>query len=149
MPFSIKIWNMLNNSVKNSPTLEIFKKQIKPYREHNVLYYYGRRWLNIHHARLRLGCSKLNYDLCYNLRVKDSPTCSCGHRFETAEHFLISCPSYDLLRVGLQKLLHNTANLQLMLCFCMETAKLTLKEIKLFLMQYLNLNTWKNQEDLT
>ena len=96
---------MLNNSVKNSPTLEIFKKQIKPYREHNVLYYYGRRWLNIHHARLRLGCSKLNYDLCYNLRVKDSPTCSCGHRFETAEHFLISCPSYDLLRVGLQKII--------------------------------------------
>ena len=49
---------------------------------------------------MRIGCSKLNYDLCYNLHVKDDPSCTCGALVEDANHFFL-CPNYDNLRLEL------------------------------------------------
>ena len=83
-------------------TLTSFKSQLhKAYKETNVLYYYGYRWAAVHHARLRIGCSKLKYDLCYNLHVVNDPQCSCGADIEDAQHFFLYCPNYNDIRVAL------------------------------------------------
>ena len=45
------------------------------------------------------GCSKLNYDLVFNLHLPDiEPKCACGAKHETAKHFFLICPNYSLLR---------------------------------------------------
>ena len=41
---------------------------------------------------MRIGCSKLNSDLCYNLYVIDNPACPCGANMEDAKHFFMVCP---------------------------------------------------------
>ena len=52
----------------------------------------------IHYCRLRLGCSKLNSDLCNNLFVKDSANCMCGNICENASHYLLYCPLFAAQR---------------------------------------------------
>ena len=101
-PTSARVWNELSLQIKSSKTLDQFKTNIKQNKdEANILYYYGERWPSIHHARLRLGCSKLNYDLCYNLKVIDNPCCTCGAETENAFHFFMQCPNYFELRLNL------------------------------------------------
>ena len=73
-PRAIKLWNNLSYHAKNSVGVAEFKialhqNQIFP----NVLYYYGERWASVHHARMRMGCSKLHSDLCLRLHVIDNP----------------------------------------------------------------------------
>ena len=63
-----------------------------------VLYYFGQRWPSVHHARMRIGCSKLNHDLYSNLHVRDNPSCDCGANCENAEHFFLQCPMFTLPR---------------------------------------------------
>ena len=103
LPMAITLWNKLGYETRQSKTLETFKSKLEnPHKIANVLFYYGKRWPSIHHARLRIGCSKLNYDLCFNLHIPDTdPRCSCGARFENAEHFLMYCPNYGILRTQL------------------------------------------------
>ena len=48
----------------------------------------------MHHARLRVGCSKLNGDLYYNLYANVEPDCLCGYPLEDAEHYLVQCPLF-------------------------------------------------------
>ena len=43
---------------------------------------------------MRIGCSKLNSDLCNNLHVIDSPQCQCGEPFETTYHYFMECQRY-------------------------------------------------------
>ena len=78
-----------------SPSVESFKTCLKEdYPQANVLYYYGQRWPQVHHARMRLNCSKLKADLFYHLHVEDSPRCECGNPVEDVDHFLLKCPIY-------------------------------------------------------
>ena len=64
------MWNKLPLHVRNIQTLEEFKLEIKPStKEKNILYYYGKRWPCVHHSLMRIGCSKLKFDLCNNLHV--------------------------------------------------------------------------------
>ena len=58
--------------------------------ELQVLYYYGERWPSVHHARMRVGCSKLNNDLFSSLHVTDSPAYACVTLYEYAGHFIPS-----------------------------------------------------------
>ena len=103
-PRAINLWNAIPNAIRSQPSLSAFKAKVRPTRDcTNALYYYGQRWPSVHHSRLRMGCSKLNFDLCYSLHVKDDPSCRCGARFETASHFLIECPLYTKERENLQK----------------------------------------------
>ena len=45
-----------------------FLSQIKDNsNDWTVLFFYDERWPPIYHARMRIGCSKLNYHLCCNL----------------------------------------------------------------------------------
>ena len=104
LPTAITLWNKLGHETRELKTLEAFKSKLKAsHKIANVLFFYGKRWPSIHHARLRIGCSKLNYDLCFNLHIPDTdPSCSCGARYENAEHFLMYCPNYEILRTQLK-----------------------------------------------
>ena len=124
IPFSIRLWNSTPEDVKNADSFNKFKSLISSTSSKNPLYYYGKRWSNIHHARLRLGCSGLNYDLFNNLHVVTTPFCSCGIRVnETAYHYLMVCRKYiteredmknkimPLTEFKFQTLLHGDNNL--------------------------------------
>ena len=67
-----------------------------------IHYYYGQRWANVHHSRMRIGCSGLNYDLHTNLHVINSPSCRCGAPQETANHYFMECILYDDQRLELR-----------------------------------------------
>ena len=77
--------------------LSIFKHRLNLNMQTPPVYYsVGCRLGQILHSRLRLECSSLNYDL-HRKSIVEHPYCACGE-IETAKHFLLSCPSYDLLR---------------------------------------------------
>ena len=102
LPKAINLWNDLSISIRKIPTLELFKTHLKKkMKESNILYFYGQRWPSVHHARLRVGCSKLNFDLCKHLHVINYQTCSFGYKKEDAYHFFIKCPKFNDLRTDL------------------------------------------------
>ncbi len=106
---SVPLWNKLPLNVRQLPTLNRFKSAITNKERCNTLYYYGKRWPSIHHARIRLGCSKLRDDLYRNLHVAESSQCACGYHMENAYHFFIECSNYSDLR---QKLFNAKS------CYC-------------------------------
>jgi len=108
-PSSIKLWNALQINVQTLPSYKSFKDHLKSQVDPpNELYYYGERWPSVHHARMRIGCSKLNNDLCYNLHVVNNPTCECGAPVEDAYHYFFQCPNYQAIRLIL---LHTVSNI--------------------------------------
>jgi hypothetical protein len=96
-PDTIRKWNLLDNEIKHLPTYEVFKETLNKlkYSVPEILYY-GARWASVHHARLRLGCSKINHHLFSNLHVVQSPACECGADIEDPIHFLFICPLFDI-----------------------------------------------------
>ena len=98
-PYAIKMWNALPHEQRDITDFLGFKQAIKPQKLTNELFYYGERWQSVHHARLRIGCSKLNSHLCSNLRVIDSESCECSALKEDPFHFLFLCPLYDEMRI--------------------------------------------------
>ena len=101
-PSVIKEWNMLPVDIRELPNLSIFKRKLKlrfPSPTKTVWFGVGERYYNVHHARLRLGCSKLKAHLHFNLHVEDDPSCRCGHTSEDAYHYFCICPLYDRQRV--------------------------------------------------
>ena len=101
-PIAVRLWNSLTVTTRDSPSLAHFKTILyKDIDVCNVLFYYGERWASVHHARIRMRCSKLNADLCYKLHVLDNPACSCGHPLEDCNHFFMWCANYNDLRVTL------------------------------------------------
>ena len=103
IPRAIRLWNRLPADCREAPTLLSFARKLKQDgTTSNPLYNYGDRLPAAHHARLRMGCSALNYDLCYNLHVKDQPGCRCGAPLETSYHYLMECPLYKDAREALQ-----------------------------------------------
>ena len=109
IPYASTLWNSLDENIRNALTLTQFKKllymdQYKPVK----LYFFGERLPAIHHARLRLGCSGLNHDLCCNLHVIPSSICKCGFPNENAEHFLLQCPAYQRERSLMIDIIQNS-----------------------------------------
>ena len=85
-PRVIALWNDLTVEARFRDSTDAFKKQFAiEYTDLQILYYYGKCWPSIHHARMRIGCSKLNSDLCHNLHVIEDPSCRCGAPLENAE----------------------------------------------------------------
>ena len=100
LPKTIREWNELSPVVRNSPSLPSFKNKIHGvHSKSNPLYNVGGRKQQINHARLRLGCSSLNFDL-YRRNIVETDLCACGS-VETANHFLLHCPSYRTARDSL------------------------------------------------
>jgi hypothetical protein len=122
-PAAVRIWNDLSDTIKNSPSVASFKRSyLKDFRRPTVnpLFYRGERRMAVFHSRMRIGCSKLNSDLCNRLHVIESPTCTCPAGVdETAEHFLLSCPKYlaerQIMLNSLAQLNHVNPNLNLLL----------------------------------
>ncbi len=103
-PSTVRDWNALPLELRNSLSLHSFNVSL-----HYLFspppktpwYGQGDRFLDIHHTRMRLGCSKLKAHLFYNLHVVDSPFCACGPLNEDASHYFLHCPLYDQQRITL------------------------------------------------
>ncbi len=94
LPSTIRDWNSLPESTRYAPTISSFKYRLnKDTSKSSPLFNVGTRKDQILHARLRMSCSSLNYDL-YRKSIIDSPLCTCGAP-ETVSHFLISCRQYQ------------------------------------------------------
>ncbi len=93
LPSAIRDWNALQENIRNAPTLVAFKSLInKNVVKSSPLFDVGCRRGQIFHARLRLSCSSLNFDL-FRKSIIDFPLCACGAQ-ETVDHFLLKCPRY-------------------------------------------------------
>jgi hypothetical protein len=93
-PRMSSIWNTLDTSVRNSPTLSAFKSKLQSITfTSNPLYYYGRRDANIFLARLRMNCSSLNWHL-FNNHVAEHSRCACGAPVEDPNHYFFECPHF-------------------------------------------------------
>ena len=102
-PSTIKLWNSLANEIRNQATLGLFKKALvlKYQKVKRLWFNAGSRFANIHHARMRIGCSMLKAHLFYNLFVEDNPFCKCGHTCEDPQHFFFDCRLYAQQRTDL------------------------------------------------
>ena len=104
IPEGTRMWNSLDLITREIKEFSIFKSEInKKFTESksNSLYYRGERLQNIHHARLRMGCSKLNSHLYNNLHVIDNPQCACGYVSEDVIHYFLHCPLFAAQRIVL------------------------------------------------
>lgn len=110
IPTGIRQWNNLAAEIKLLSTVHTFKQHIRT-KSRTLLFYYGKRWPSIHHTRMRIGCSKLNYDLCSNLHVINDMSCLCGSPIENASHFFFTCPLFIIERVKLMQSLPNMPDL--------------------------------------
>ena len=98
-PYCIRMWNKVEKDIRDKPTLNTFKSSFKRKKKfYKKLFYLGERWPAIQHARLRIGCSKLNAHLCDNLHVIESSQCVCGYPVEDPYHFFFICPCFNAQR---------------------------------------------------
>lgn len=89
--------NYLNLAeIQQASSVQNFKKLVQNLNKASPIppyYYLGPRNLQIHHTRLRTGCSSLNAHL-FSKNIVDSPVCSCGEN-ETTQHFLFECKHFS------------------------------------------------------
>ena len=75
-----------------------FKRSLLLSNSIEVPTYYvtGSRIAQVLHTRLRTNCSALNLTL-FQRNLIESPLCQCGE-VESAEHYLMTCNRYTLIR---------------------------------------------------
>ena len=101
-PRTLSLWNKLDLETRKSHSLYTFKEGITPKPDKFEYFCHsGDRWAGIHHARIRIGCSKLKSHLHNNLHVIEEESCQCGHWSEDPFHFFFECPLYVTLRKNL------------------------------------------------
>jgi hypothetical protein len=109
LPSTIKDWNNLPIKTKEAKSINAFKHAITKTKDKPPpLYYMGCRWTNAQHARLRIGCSALKFDLYDQLKVIPDPTCACKGGIENAIHYMYDCQIYASQR---QKMMDNLYNI--------------------------------------
>ena len=107
IPSTINLWNSLNNDITAATSIDLFNMLLTlPQPPQRPYLYFQPRLCNIILARMRIGCSKLNADLYYNLHVTDNPKCECGVNREDASHYFLCCPLYDSERRVFRDALH-------------------------------------------
>ena len=72
-----------------------------PILKTKTLYGLGDSFIKTCHARLRVGCSKLNSDLCNNIKVIPNSVCKCRAAVENVHHFFSACPLYEDIHTSL------------------------------------------------
>jgi len=106
-PSATVLWNSLPMEIRNAQSLASFKRLIhRDVPSTKPWFSMGDRRLSMIHARLRMGCSNLNSDLC-NLHIQDNADCLCGSQNENAEHFFFDCPLFRHPRNELMQYLDN------------------------------------------
>ena len=96
-PAVISEWNSLDVNIRNSSSINVFKKELlkfirpEPNSTYNINDSKGLTLL----TRLRLGLSHLgDHKFRHNFQDCVSPMCSCGQDIETTTHFLLHCPDH-------------------------------------------------------
>ena len=103
-PHTSRIWNNLPQHLRNIHDFNVFKDEyLQDCPKENLLYCYGDRKASVFHARIRMGCSALNYHL-YKNHISESSKCACGHSCEDELHYFFVCQLYNTQRI----VLHNT-----------------------------------------
>ena len=99
IPSSTRLWNGLPLKIRNCPSVNTFKVQLKrhlfPVRLGQLRH--GPRKLNILMNRLRVDFSALNAHLFTRCLI-ENPSCACGCLSETVIHYLLQCPLYNTPR---------------------------------------------------
>ncbi|MCG7879943.1 MAG: reverse transcriptase domain-containing protein [Candidatus Thiodiazotropha endolucinida] len=102
IPSSISIWNSVDYNIREAPSLNSFKYQLKNHHFSNTYvpphFIEGERYFSVLHARLRNGCSNLKRDL-FNNHLANCPNCNCSEVIEDAEHFFFACSNFTRERV--------------------------------------------------
>ncbi|MEW8542639.1 MAG: reverse transcriptase family protein, partial [Candidatus Thiodiazotropha sp.] len=94
LPATVRDWNNLPLHVRQSDSVETFKKYLNSDLSPSPSFYNaGSRLGQVLHTRLRLECSSLNAHL-YSRNLVDSPLCVCGE-IENTTHFIFNCPNYS------------------------------------------------------
>ena len=100
-PAVISEWNSLNIDIRDSSSINVFKKELlkfirpEPNSTYNINDTKGLKLL----TRLRLGLSHLgDHKFRHNFQDCVSPMCYCGQDIETTTHFLLHCPNYHCAR---------------------------------------------------
>jgi hypothetical protein len=110
LPSAVRDWNELDITTKEKKSMNAFKRALDKSKEPPPpLYFKGERRINAYHARLRIGCSALKYDLFTQLHVVQSPACACGGGIEDAYHYFYKCNIYDIHRETLMTELYKIA----------------------------------------
>ena len=98
LPSVVIEWNKLDPNIRNSESLNIFKKSLLKFIRLS-----GSSVFNCHNpkgvkllTRLRLGLSHLR-EQKFKHGFQDwlNPTCSCGNDIATSAHFLLHCSHYS------------------------------------------------------
>ncbi len=100
-PHCLSEWNKLDSEIRLAPSIAAFKtkllSKIRPlpksvFRIHDPT---GLSYL----TQLRVGLSKLNFHkFKHNFRDTINPMCPTNDGIEDTEHFLLLCPSFEVLR---------------------------------------------------
>ena len=100
IPSSIRLWNSLEDDLKNLSTLQTFKKHITSSFNNSCVpshFTIGNRYISILHARLQNNCSNLNNDLFRN-HLRDNPLCDLCGMIEDAIHYFFHCRKFTMER---------------------------------------------------
>ena len=108
IPSTTMLWNSIPENIKQSSSTSELKRYLSISDTTVPTYCYkGKRKEQITHCRLRLKMSNLNYDLEKRHLTAD-PASTCCHPYETAEHYLLYCPKYTVIRKATISTLHNS-----------------------------------------
>ena len=92
LPSTIQAWNNLPDSIRSADTLATFKHLLTQDTPKVPKYYfYGDRFYQVLHTRLRTECSSLNQHL-HKRNLVGNPYCICGE-VESNTHYLLTCPA--------------------------------------------------------
>ena len=106
-PATLRLWNNLDLSIRNSSTLVEFKAKLRNQDQKdkaNDILSIGERKHSVILTRIRHNCSSLNADL-NRVNIVPSSSCTCGANFETAQHYFFECRNYTNQRYNLLRAL--------------------------------------------
>jgi hypothetical protein len=106
MPSATKLWNELPIETRLIADPLLFKMALMRKPDPNIkkLFSFGKRKMNLIHARLRMCCSSLRANL-YDMHIIDISGCNCGAEREDAIHYFFVCPLYLRERNALQEII--------------------------------------------
>ena len=96
LPSVVREWNNLPLQTRQAPSTSVFKNSICKTNQVPKYYYFGKRWPQSIHTRLRTQCSSLNQHL-HRKNIIETPLCRCGE-IESSYHFFFNCPFYTVIR---------------------------------------------------